>query len=409
MKRKFLLIAMAAALLLSACGSKEKTADSGESGTVKTEESRAEAESKSEEGSKTEAAEESGSGETEKGSYPEAERTLSTGDQPESAVITWAQGMSGNVLVSIAKAEGYFDEVGLTVNEVPLDDGQLEAVTTGQVDIASNSGTWTPIKMIMAGNDMAVIGGHMLTGCMPVIAKEGTEYNGPESFLGKKVGDTISRYALFHGLLEEGHDLKKEITFVDGLSSEDAIQAVLKGEVDYATIGTGTMYQVLNTKGIKIVTYCSDVTPNYSCCRMVARDSWVKKNPTTVKLLNEALIRAQDYFQNHREETVQLMMKQLNTKQEYVEGYLLNEHYRINPDTLKNVVFDNYYYMKAVGGLENVDPSVKLEDRIYNDLYKQALDEAQKKWGSEDPDFYESAQKFYEKYNTDVKESSMPK
>ena len=243
----------------------------------------------------------------------------------------------------------------------------------------------------------------MLTGCMPVIAKEGTEYSGPESFLGKKVGDTISRYSLFHGLLEEGHDLKKEISFVDGLSSEDAIQAVLKGEVDYATIGTGTMYQVLNTKGIKIVTYCSDVTPNYSCCRMVARDSWVKKTPTLVKLLNEALIRAQDYFQNHREETVQLMMKQLNTKQEYVEAYLLNEHYRINPDTLKNVVFDNYYYMKAVGGLENVDPSVKLEDRIYNDLYKQALDEAQKKWGSEDPDFYENAQKFYEKYNTDAK------
>ena len=67
MKRKFLFIAMAAALLFSACGSSEKTAASGESGTVKAEESRAEAESKSEEGSKTEAAEESRSGETENG------------------------------------------------------------------------------------------------------------------------------------------------------------------------------------------------------------------------------------------------------------------------------------------------------------------------------------------------------
>lgn len=125
--------------------------------------------------------------------------------------MTWAQGTSGNVLVSIAKAQGYFDEVGLTVNEIPLDDNQIQAVSTGQVDIASNTGTWAP---------------------------------------------------------------------------------------------------------------------------------------------------------------------------------------------LKNTVFDNYRYMMAVHGVDNVDKSVKLEDRIYNELYKEALDEAEKKWGSEDPDFYEAAQKFYTEHNT---------
>ena len=35
--------------------------------------------------------------------------------------ITWAQGNSGNVLVSIAKDQGYFKELGLTIDEVPLD------------------------------------------------------------------------------------------------------------------------------------------------------------------------------------------------------------------------------------------------------------------------------------------------
>lgn len=298
------------------------------------------------------------------------------------------------------KHRDIFQEVGLTVNEIPLDDNQVQAVSTGQVDIASNTGTWQPLKSIMAGDDIAIIGGHMLTGCMPVIAKEDTEWKGPESLLGKKFGDSISRYAILHPLVDEGHDIKKEITFVDIDNDADKIQAVLKGELDFATLGTGRMYQALNTKGIKIVTYCSDVTPNYSCCRMIARDSWVKKNPTTVKLLNEALIRAQAYFQDHKQETVDLMVKQLNANKEYVEAYLLNEHYRINPDTLKNTVFDNYRYMKAVGGIENEKADVKLEDRIYNDLYKQALDEAQKKWGSENPSFYEEAQKFYTEHNT---------
>ena len=95
-----------------------------------------------------------------------------------------------------------------------------------------------------------------------------------------------------------------------------------------------------------------------------------------------------------------LMVKQLGANKEYVEAYLLNEHYRINPDTLKNTVLDNYKYMESVNGIENKDDSVNLADRIYDQLYKEALDEAQKKWGSENPEFYEEAQKFFTEHNT---------
>ena len=216
----------------------------------------------------------------------------SSSESKETKKVTWAQGASGNVLVSIAKDQGYFDEVGVEVEEIPLDDGQIEAVRTGQVDIASNSGKWEPVQSIASGDDLAIIGGFMLTGCMPVVAREDQEWNSPEDFLGSKMADSKSRYALFHELVDEGHDLDKEITFTEYENDSEEIQAVLKGEIDYATIGTGRMYEVEHTDGLKIVTYCSDVTPNYSCCRMVARDSWVKENKETVKLINEALIRA---------------------------------------------------------------------------------------------------------------------
>ncbi len=98
----------------------------------------------------------------------------SSSETKETKKVTWAQGASGNVLVSIAKDQGYFDEVGVEVEEVPLDEGQLEAVRTGQVDIASNSGTMRPLQMIASGDDMAIIGGFMLTGCMPVVARRGS-------------------------------------------------------------------------------------------------------------------------------------------------------------------------------------------------------------------------------------------
>ena len=375
MKKKLLSVILAAsmALSLAACGG----GNSGETNPA----APAKADSEADASAETETSE------------------VTNEEKPETDTIVWAQGNSGNVLVSIAKEFGYFEELGLNVEEVPLDEGQLEAVRTGQVDIASNSGTWTPLQMIGSGDDMAVIGGFMLTGCMPVVAREDQEWNGPEDFLGSKMADTKSRYALFHDLVDEGHNLDEEIEFYEYGSDSDEIQAVLKGEIDYATIGTGRMYEVLNTEGIKIVTYCSDVTPNYSCCRMVARDSWVKENPTTVKLLNEALIRAMCYFESHREECVDLMAEQLAADKEYVEAYMLNEHYRINPDTVKNIVLDNYDYMMKVGGIENPDESVNIEDRIYNDIYKEALDAAVEKWGDEDPEFYENALAFYEENN----------
>ncbi len=45
------------------------------------------------------------------------------------------------------------------------------------------------------------------------------------------------------------------------------------------------------------------------------------------------------------------------------------------------------------------DDSVNLEDSIYSDLYKEALDEAVEKYGHEDPEFYKNAVAFYEEYN----------
>lgn len=327
----------------------------------------------------------------------------SSSDSSEKTKVKWAQGSSGNVLVSIAQEQGYFDEVGVEVEEVPLDDNQTEAVRNGQVDIASNSGTWEPVQAIASGDDIAIIGGFMLTGCMPVVAKEGTEWNSVEDFLGKTIADSTgkSRYCLYHQLVEEGHDLDKEITFKQYDSDhEEVVQALLKGEVDYAVMGTNMMNEIQNTDGLKIVTYCSDVTPNYSCCRMFARDSWVKENKETVKKIDEALIRAQCYFEKNRKKCVKLMAKQLNADEEYVSAYMMNKHYRINPDPVKNVIMDNYNYALSIDGVENIDKSVKLEDHIYSDIYEDALKEATEKWGSEDKDFYEDAAKFFKKYNS---------
>lgn len=320
-------------------------------------------------------------------------------ETPETSTIKWAQGLSGNVFVTIALKEGYFEEVGLTVEEIPLDDGQLEGVVNKQVDIASNSGTNRPLQMIAAGDDMAVIGGFMLEGCMPIITKEETEWKGIEDFVGKKVADTATRYPTCAKLLAAGHDPVKDVDWVDISNDADKIPAVLSGEVDYAVLGTGRMYMAENTEGIKIVGYCDDITPEYSCCRMVARKTWVEENPTTVKLLNQALLRAQCYFEANREACIDIMAEELDTNREYVEAYMgKEEHYELNVDTVRSVVLDTWNYQKAVGLIEeDVDDSV-IESAVYEDLYKAALDACVEKYHDDDPEFWDAQLALYEKY-----------
>ena len=146
-------------------------------------------------------------------------------DTPETTDVVWAQGLSGNVLVTIAQEKGYFKEVGLNIKEVPLDSGQLQGVVDGQVDIASNSGTNGPLQMIAAGDDMAIIGGFMLEGCMPIIAKAGTVWNGPTDFVGKKVGSSATVYAICSKIQEAGYDVNKDVQWVPFDNDADKIAA----------------------------------------------------------------------------------------------------------------------------------------------------------------------------------------
>ena len=90
---------------------------------------------------------------------------------PEVSKIRWNYGNSGNVLVFIAQEKGYFAEYGLEIESVPATTNAdaMTLLSTGQVDVVSNSGTSNPLQQIASGVDMTIFGGHMVQGCMPVI------------------------------------------------------------------------------------------------------------------------------------------------------------------------------------------------------------------------------------------------
>lgn len=354
-----------------------------------------------------------GCGGAEKKSTSEEGKTEETGEEgdtgdeagkPEQSVVKWNYGTSGNVLVTIANEKGYFEDEGISIEPVEAN-ANADAMTllaTGKVDVVSNAGTSNPLAQIASGVDISVFGGHMIEGCMPVIALPDAEWNGIESFLGEKVAVNPSYFA-FTGAVAELDGVDDPMTAVSWevySDYNDALAAVVRGDVKYALMGTGqnlSVQEMQDNGEIKIVSYQSEIMENYSCCRMVAQTSWINENPNTVKAVIRALLRAQSYYEANKEEAVTLHAKAIDATEEYVGAYMLDdEHYFVSVDPLKNGVIRAWGILDSTGFLDENAANINIEDHINTALYEEALEEATELYGEEAPEFYENMKVFFE-------------
>ena len=321
---------------------------------------------------------------------------------PETAVIRWNSGTSGNVLLTIAEEKGYFEEVGLKLENVPgtSNADAMTLLSTGMVDVVSNSGTSNPLQQIAAGVDLTIFGGHMVNGAMPIIARKGTVWNGPQDLVGKKFACNPSYFALTGAIMDLGHKAPLEaLEWIVITNYNDAIAAVVRGEADYALLGTGQNFIVKNMDEVEIMCYQSDIMPNYSCCRVEARTDFVKKNPIALKLAMKALLRAQSYYEAHKEEAVALQAAKIGTEKDYVTAYMLDDHYLVNVDPLRNSVIRAWGILDATGFLNENAKNIDIRDHINTELYEAALDEAEKDYGHEAPEFYKKQREFFKENN----------
>ena len=217
---------------------------------------------------------------------PDAAAEESALGAPEVTTVKWNSGTSKNVLITIANEKGYFEDEGITIEEVPADENNsaMALLASGKVDVVSNAGTSNPLDQISQGVDLTIFGGHMVQGAMPIIAKKGTEWNGVQDFVGKKVVANTSYFALTGAVMNLGEENPLEaVEWIEGMDYPDALAMVERGEADYALQGTGNVQTCKESGTVDIVSWQGDIMPDYSCCRMVAQTDFVKNNPNTLK------------------------------------------------------------------------------------------------------------------------------
>ena len=320
---------------------------------------------------------------------------------PETSTVRWNSGASGNVLLTIAEKKGYFDEVGIKLVEVPATAvmSAMGLLSAGMVDVVSNAGTSNPLQQIAAGVDITIFGGHMMTGAMPIIAKKGVKWNGVKDLVGKKFACNPSYFALTGAVMDAGYEKPLEaLEWIVIPSYNDALAAVLKGEVDYALQGTEQNYAIknVNKDTLDIMCYMSDIMPAYSCCRMEAKTEFIKNNPITIKLILKALLRAQSYYETHKEEAVVWHAEKIRAEKEVVEAYMFDEHYRVSADPLLKSIVRAWKILDATGFLSETAKEINILDHVNTEIYETALKEAAEEYGNEAPEFYEKMKKFFE-------------
>lgn len=329
----------------------------------------------------------------------EKETTAQSEDEaPETTTIRLAQTPSGQIINAVAEAQGFLADEGITVEYVQCESSAdaFTAMSAGKVDVISTAGTYNPLQYIAKGTDITIFGGYMITGCMPIIARKGTKWNGVEDLIGKTVAETPTLYQVTGPLLDMGYDPVNDVKWLNLTNAKDRVEAVRSGEADYAILPTGQMYTVENMDDIEIVSYSSDVLPNYSCCRAEANTEWVEKNPNTVKALLRAWIRAQEYYEDHKEEAISMLAETLGTPDEYVAAYVNNEHLRLSIDPYKKSVEKAWGYIEQLGYFDANATSVNIDDYVNTELYKEALDKCIELYHDDDPDFYDNQLKVFE-------------
>ena len=324
-----------------------------------------------------------------------------TKDPEGITVVKMAFYPQGHVLNVIAEDQGYLEEEGIEIQDVKVDSDVevFDKIEKGAIDIASNSGTNLPLERIASGQALTIFGGYQLTGCMPIFAKEDTEWTGIHNLIGKTVAFEPNLYCITGPLRDRGYDPINQINWYETASQEERIQAVKEGKADYALVGTSLNYAINTDPELKVCTYASDVLSDYSCCRVVASTEWVNQNPDTVKALLRAWIRALSYYDSHHDEAVALLVNETGQSEEYIRAYLDNPHCNINVDPMKSAVDRAWDYMGDLGLLSPSASKMDIDDHINTDLYKQALDDCQDRYGSENPKFYERMQGQYARNN----------
>lgn len=309
-KKGIALIALAAALTISACGSASTSTSSGSSSisdssgvSTSSEITETSGESSSEKSD--------GSGSSETDTSLEAETTEYKYGSVE---IPALDGALCGAPIYLAYELGYFADEGFDVT--------LIAADTETRKIGLNNGTY-PItngdfmyfQSIEEGVDVSVVDG-LHNGCIKVLVAPDSDIESAEDLVGATIGvdeiggppyQATSLWLENYGVSASGSDA--DVTFVAYSDGNLQLEALLSGEIDAAAIWDPIASAAEESGEAKVILDIGedDIFADKYCCFVYASNTVLEENPEEIAALLRAIRKAGQWINENPEEAVQII------------------------------------------------------------------------------------------------------
>ena len=280
----------------------------------------------------------------------------------------------GQGKIFVAQELGYFAEQGLKVELVEFQNSAdgLAALRAGKLDFGSFGAT-APLFHIAKGADIRIVGGiHNEDAALITTAEKATQIKSVADLKGRKVAvvrlssaDTALRGKLFDLGIIPG----KDVQIFELKSPPAVIEAVRSGEVDAGTVWEPHVVRAVES-GLKVVATSHDLLPGHPCCRLAVQTAEITEHPEVVAGVINALLKAEKFGHDHRDQAVDIITKYLKLDRHIVDVAYLNDQ-PTDPDVANTIRFWNV--MRRIG---YADQERDIASYINTSFYKQALDKA---------------------------------
>jgi len=224
-------------------------------------------------------------------------------------------------LVHIAKEKGYFLEEGIDmeIKGYPMGKKALEATFKGEVDMCTVA-DMPVVSNSFKRNDFTVFGTILQdaehTKCL---ARKDRNISTPQDLIGKKVATTIgttAHYFMATFFIFNGLDLE-DVEIVD-LNPTEMVEAIVKGNVDAIFTWEPNIYHAEKDLGDNGVILPSDVG-YLATFNLVSKNDFIENNQQLLKRILKALIKAEEFTKDNREESVDIIAARLKTDREIID------------------------------------------------------------------------------------------
>lgn len=232
----------------------------------------------------------------------------------EKEKITIAQTVSPKAaLFIIAEKNGYYAEEGLEVDSKPFTAGRLalDALLSKDVQFANVA----DVPIMSAGfteQKIVVISTIVITSNdIKVVARKDHGLSKPADLKDKKVAmfkGTSSEIFLYYFLKANNLNLK-DIRVIN-LRPEEMPIALVRGDIDAYVIWEPFVYNGANLLGNKSLVFSNSKIYPYTF-NVVINSDFALENPTTIKKFLRALLKAEDFIKNNRDESVKIVASNL--------------------------------------------------------------------------------------------------